>query len=303
MRYAFMEKSKKIYNKLKVDFTLDNICITAMNLISAPLLESIPRHYHGENSYEIHYIPSGSSRVNISGNLYRIAPNTLYVTGPFIEHEQYCDYDTSNLDNASIEYSIYFLFSEFSLALPEDSIVRKFMDVTMWFGQDTQGLQLVLDQIFFEMERKQIGYREHIQTLLAQCIIKTVRNYEHGSSDWNIEFPTRRIIDSKSLITEESFLYDYNVLTLDTLAYRLGLSRRQTDRFLKATYNKTFLEMKQDARMAAAQQMLREKDDSIESIASQLNYSSTQHFYSVFKKFFQISPGEYRASFKELQDV
>lgn len=287
-----MDKEKKIYNNHKIKFTVEDVSITALNLIAAPLRNSIPRHYHGENSYEIHYIPNGYSHVDIDGRMYDITPNTLYITGPHVEHEQFCV-----VDSIIYEYSIYFIFDEVDTKCIPDSVVQRFRDVTMWFGQDTQNLHTVLEQIFFELEHTHTGYQELVRTLLSQCIIKIVRNYENITSS-DIHFPSPEIAGSKALITEESFLYDCNILTLDMLSDRLGLSRRQTDRFLKNTYSKTFLELKQSARMAAAQQMLREKDDSIEKIAEHLNYSSTQHFYSAFKKHFNISPGNYRSFYR-----
>jgi AraC-like DNA-binding protein len=101
-------------------------------------------------------------------------------------------------------------------------------------------------------------------------------------------------VDSKYLIIEESFLYDYEILTLETLAKRLGLSNRQTERCLKEYYGKTFLQKKTEAKMSMAKIYLNDPTLSISEIANRLNYSSIEHFSYAFKQYYKTSATEYR---------
>jgi len=94
-------------------------------------------------------------------------------------------------------------------------------------------------------------------------------------------------------------LYDYESITLESLADRLGLGIRQTERFIKEYYGKTFSQKKTEARMSMAKILLKDKNISISEIAKRLNYSSIEHFSYAFKKYHGISAREYRK--QELQ--
>ncbi len=293
---------RTLYTNLDIRTTIDDTDFLALNIVFERFLRSMPRHSHGQNSYEMHYIPYGRGKVWIDGSIYQIGPNTLYMTGPFIEHEQ-----IPYPDDPMAEYCIYFKlqkaqvssasFYTSSLAKPtsniRESVVQKFESCRFWFGQDSQELYPVMQQLFFELEHKYVGYTEQVEALLKQCVVKLVRNYENKSHSKR-HFSPSSLADSKYIIVEESFLYEYETITLESLAARLALSPRQTERFLKDYYGKTFLQKKTEARMSAAKIYLEVPEMSIAEIADRLNYSSSQHFSYAFKQYYGISATEYR---------
>ncbi len=52
--------------------------------------------------------------------------------------------------------------------------------------------------------------------------------------------------------------------------------------------------MKLEARMAAAETLLRNSSLKITEISNRIGYSSIEHFSNAFKKFYKVSPGQYR---------
>lgn len=134
-----------------------------------------------------------------------------------------------------------------------------------------------------------------VELLLSQLLIYLVRNYEQKSGSLR-HFAPNNLSDNKSIIIEEYFLYEYPTLSLETLADRLKLSTRQTQRLLKEYYGKSFQQKKAEARMSAAGMLLREHGRSIASVAEALGYSSTEHFSSAFRKYYGVSPRDYRKS-------
>ena len=64
------------------------------------------------------------------------------------------------------------------------------------------------------------------------------------------------LYDKRMIIVDDSFLYSYAQITLKELASRLNLSLRQTQRFLKKKYEKTFIEMRTDVRMDKAKEFM-----------------------------------------------
>lgn len=293
------------YTDLNIHFSIGNYAFYALNIVFERFLRSIPLHSHSRNSYEIHYIPYGHGKVRINNISYEVMPNTLYITGPHIEHEQ-----TPDKKDPMTEYCIYLKLEKkyTSYSRPEnEDFVSLFEKTFFWYGQDTQNIYSALQSIFYELEHQHTGYMTEVETLLQQLIVKVIRNYENagqihltprhypfGEKGSKVHFGFSNLSDSKYIVIEESFLYEYSDLTLERLSRRLGLSPRQTERLLKEHYDKTFLQKKSEARMSAALLLLEDSANSITHISSLLGYSSVEHFSTAFKRFYQKSAREYR---------
>ncbi|MEG0154057.1 MAG: AraC family transcriptional regulator [Lachnospiraceae bacterium] len=282
---------RTVYTDLNIKFTIENYTFSILNIVFEKFLRSIPRHSHGHNSYELHYIPYGHGNVHIQNDLYQISPNTLYMTGPNVEHEQ-----VPAKDDPMAEYCIYFKLGKdiSSTFVPPDSLCAQFEKTAFWYGKDTQNMYPLMRQLFFELEHHYTGYTTQVETLLQQCIVKIVRNYEDRKISQS-HFSPSNLVDRKYLIVEECFLYNYETITLKNLSKRLGLSTRQTERFLNEYYNKTFSQKKTEAKMSMAKILLNDDTMNISHIAVQLNYSSVEHFSYAFKKYYGITPRQYRA--------
>lgn len=95
-------------------------------------------------------------------------------------------------------------------------------------------------------------------------------------------------------IIEDAFFYRYQTLTLEELASILHLSVRQTQRFLRRSFGKTFSQKLNEARIAAAAQLLLNTGLSVTEIGERTGFSSIEHFSSSFKRFTGYSPTQYR---------
>lgn len=269
------------------DFHISNIVLERFERF-------IPSHSHSKNSYEIHYIPFGNGTAIINGTTYEITPNTLFITGPFIEHSQ-----IPIAKDPMTEYCIYLKLGHSSVAVESKSdrkLAQLFKNTDFWFGQDTQDIHSLMKQLFFELEHQYTGYSIQAEILLKQLIIKLIRNYEN-KHELSPQIPTANLYDNKYLIIEECFLYEYSTLTLEQLASRLGLGIRQTERLLKDHYGKTFLQKKTEARMSAASTLLQNSNLSITQIAEAVGYSCVEHFSASFKRFYNESATTYRKKF------
>lgn len=278
-------------------FSLGEYDFHISNIVFERFERSIPLHSHSKNSYEIHYIPFGYGHAVINGNSYQIVPNTLFITGPFIEHAQIPSHK-----EPMCEYCIYLKIGRISspsVSPPEKALANVFRQTDFWFGQDGQDIHALMKQLFFELEHRYTGYSIQAEILLKQLIIKLIRNYE-GTAETNTYTDAPNLIDNKYLIIEECFLYEYRTLTLDMLASRLGLGIRQTERLLKVHYGKTFLQKKTEARMSAASILLQNPELSITQIAEDTGYSCIEHFSASFKRYYGQSATAYRRQLAQL---
>lgn len=284
------------FDNYDLHFSLGGYDFHVSNIVLERFERSIPRHSHSKNSYEIHYIPYGSGKAYINGTDYEVTPNTLFITGPFIEHAQ-----IPNPEDPMCEYCIYMKTGRSSTACvssSEKALTALFRNTGFWFGQDSQDIHSLMKQLFFELEHRYTGYSIQAEILLKQLIIKLVRNFESKAESGVTSSPVN-LIDNKYLIIEECFLYEYRTLTLDQLSKRLGLGIRQTERLLKDHYDKTFLQKKTEARMSAASILLQNPACSITRIAEETGYSSVEHFSAAFKRYYGHSATAYRKQLKD----
>jgi len=278
---------KITYLDMDINFTLDGITFSAPNIIFERLTRTFPSHSHGKGCYEIHYVPFGYGRLIANDVSYDITPNTLYVTGPHVEHAQF-----PMPHDPMYEYCVYLKMVKASQKI-SSPLMNTFISTHFWFGKDNHGIHALMKQMFKELECKYTGYQKQVELMLAQLLIYLVRNYDYEKRARDHLAPGN-LMDSNSIIIEEYFLNEYASLSLDTLADKLKLSPRQTQRLIWKYYGKSFQQKKVEARMSMASLLLKEKDRSIAYISDTLGYSSPEHFSAAFRKYYKMSPSEYR---------
>lgn len=269
-----------------ISFNIDNVSFSVSNIAREQFLAPVPKHAHGNESYELHYIASGYGTVRINNStIYKLTPDTLYITGPHIEHEQ-----VPYINNPMTEYAIFFNIHPLGA---DNGCLEQFIATPFWIGENAAILCTLLKDIFKELQHKKVGYLTIVSSLLQQIVIFLIRNYQtprpgniSGNSGSNL-------YESRAFRTDKAFLYEYRDITLARLSSDLGLSERQTERFLKEYYGKTFAQKRIDARMSAACTFLSKENPNLQKISELTGYSSIDYFTSTFKKYYGITPKRY----------
>jgi AraC-like DNA-binding protein len=217
-----------------------------------------------------------------------VGPDTLYVTGPGIEHAQ-----RSDTRSPIVEYCLY-LNCELSPRAREDPFFR-FAQTHFWMGEDGGRVYPLLEKLIEEGRRPRPGAREMAEALLRQIIVLLMRMYRQEAAPAPVRMRVPALTRAGLMpIIEDAFFYRHRTLTLSDLASLLNLSQRQTQRLLRDNFGKTFSQKLTDARMAAASQLLTGTDLSITEIAERSGYSSIEHFSAAFHRQMGCSPREYR---------
>ena len=269
---------------LDVPFDMGGASVQVQNIIFARHTAVIPMHSHGSDCWEIHLIPTGRGTLTAGAQSYAIAPGTLFVTGPHVEHAQ-----SPDAADPMWEYCIYLRIRNAAHC----KALQAFCCIPFWFTQDDGAVHSLMRQLFDELEHRRTGWRLAAQLLLSQLLLMLSRRCERHTSD-PLPIAQSIPINHSTLLIEECFLYEYATVTLPILAQRLGLSERQTQRLLRDTYSSTFQRMKADAQMSAAVSLLKNMDLSITHIAEQLGFSSPEHFSGTFSRHLGMSPRTWR---------
>lgn len=283
---------------LNISFEIENTRFYTLSLSHFLFETSLPDHSHGSNCYEIHYIISGYGKVKIADTYYDLKPNTFYVNGPHVTHSH-----VPFREDPMCEYCIRLKLDSpktSSASKINDSIISIFKERSFWIGEDNQNILGIMQQLFFELDNQYLGYEENMKALLNMLIISTVRNLT-GVQKAEAPLIHSAAVDIKSLIIDDYFLYEYKTVSLEGLAERLGLSPRQTERYLKEHYGKTFIQKKTESKMSTAALLLSDSRNNITYISEELGYSSIEHFSTAFKRYYGCSPSEYRKTLRASQ--
>ncbi|RIX59770.1 AraC family transcriptional regulator [Paenibacillus nanensis] len=287
-----MELPKVSIENMNVKLSLGGLLLNVLYVRFGYFHQSFVEHSHSMKSYELHYIPRGRGILAANGLQYPIMPGTLYMTGPDIAHEQITD-----LSDPMAEYCICFeLLAHADSDDPDLSFIAdQFVQTSFWFGQDKQNLLLLFEQLSFETSSRYIGWHATVRNLLEQIVIKLVRNYTNNYPTTSV-MPLKTLDDERIVIIESSFLSSFSDLTIGTLAQKLGLSVRQTERILHRYFGMSFTQMLTKARMKAAAHLLHTTSMSVSEIAQHVGFSSLEPFCNAFKKYYNVPAGDFRAS-------
>ena len=267
-------------------FTLEDTLIHVPMISYRHFTEPLPRHSHSKNAIE--------GFVVLENQTFPLSPGVLYITGPNIAHEQIPDESES-----LTEFGLFFLISESESNSP---LADQFIKHDLWLGDAGKEIDALAQAILWEKTNQKPGYRQKIPLLLAELMIECVRNFVSDGKiyDNKLPVPSNKLSvhllqeENTLLVIDEIFLCRYADITLEQLADSIGLSTRQAQRLLEKNYNKSFSSMKLEARMAAAETLLRNSSLKITEISNRIGYSSIEHFSNAFKKFYKVSPGQYR---------
>lgn len=275
------------YKNLQLSFTLDGIRFEVSSICLECIRKPFPMHSHSNNSYEIHFVPEGCGILSTASGSYTINPGALFVTGPEYEHAQ-----VSVPDNPMLEFCIYMkLPSASDKHIKSSSFLSIFLTRAFWFGTGCPSLREIMSKMLSELSTQPPGHELVLGALLQQYLLEICRLYnDQTDAVCEIRQINSDVNDIPSLVVEEAFLYHYDVITLEGLADMIGLGKRQTERYLKEHYGKSFREKKNEARMSAALTMLKDSNLSVSSIASALGYSTVEHFSNAFRRYFGASP-------------
>ncbi len=280
-------------------FSFEDIMIHVPMISYRRFSEPLPRHSHGKNAFELHYVTDGKGTVIMGKESYALTPGVLYMTGPNISHEQLPD-ESEPLT----EFGLFFLMSEKETESP---LIRTFMEHDRWIGDASEEIRALAHAILEETTNSNYGFAQKIPLLLSELLIECVRLFvsDKHPVERKLPSPTKTIDvnmlqeENTLLVIDEIFLCRYADVTLEQLAAVIGLSKRHTQRLLEKYYNKSFSAMKLESRMAAAETLLRNSSLKITDISNRTGYSSIEHFSNAFKKFYRVSPGQYRSMLRE----
>lgn len=129
---------------------------------------------------------------------------------------------------------------------------------------------------------------------IIASVNKAKRNLEHYGK--NASPAKSSVIRNKVIATLFSYMEKHysQEITLFTAAEYVHMNHIYISRLFKKEIGKTFLEVLTTLRMKKACELLADNDNRIYEIADKVGISDSGYFSQVFKKFYDMTPSEYR---------
>ena len=87
---------------------------------------------------------------------------------------------------------------------------------------------------------------------------------------------------------------DYKNVTLESLSETFHLSKPYLSKYIREKAGMTFQEVVKEERMKKARTLLRETNQTVETIAAEVGYENVEHFNRLFRKSYGMTPVQYR---------
>lgn len=132
-----------------------------------------------------------------------------------------------------------------------------------------------------------VGINEDIIRSSIEALVSAANKM--AACEHVVEGREERIVDIMNYIQNH-----YVDVTLDVLAENFNLSKPYLSKYIRVKSGMTFQEAVKEARMKRARAMLKESNQTVESIAACVGYENVEHFNRLFKKAYQMTPIQFR---------
>ena len=263
-------------------------------------LRYLPASWHAHDFIEISCVLQGHCTNYILEQNLRMKEGDICIIAPGIRHAISAFSDDCLMLNFIIRTST-FETAFFSILDGNDILSDFFMRLLthskgypyLLFstGEDPELLNFI-GYAYHEFQRNRQYKNRMMNSILNAFFITLLRN--HGA---NVILPQTgsEPRDENTVLILKYMQDNYNTITLSNLAAFFNYSERQIQRIIKSSTGMSFSENIQKLKLRQAARLLMNPARSVASIAEELGYDDPGNFRYIFKKYYGMTPLEYRA--------
>lgn len=256
-----------------------------------------PEFTHQHKFVEILCVYSGTVPTKIQGISHTLTTGDICIIPPNTQHS-IAVFDDSIAFNIIIKTATF--QSTFFQSLTSNSALSSFFQHVLY--QKTEGNFLIFhtgndERVRSTLEDLYIEYLQHekyrstfMNSILILLWAQLLRYHEH-----NIESVITRSTYGNSITEVLDYLSkNYQTVTLHDVAYHFGYSTSHFSTLIKESTGRTFTQIIKEIKLSQACKALSETQLSIRAICENVGYENPEHFMRLFKKAYNMTPGEYR---------
>jgi len=236
------------------------------------------RHSHGPGLYELHYFISGAGSFRNGRHTWTIAPGTLHLTAPLVEHQ---------ILALDAKRPITYYAVLFSAA--EDAELLELLDRC---GHHEAPWLIGTSRRFFfaDLLERHFSSRSDLISAGRHSFIAFLYDLAAGAAPHGVVDNAH--VEKALAIMQMSIEKD---LDLDSLCARLQLSSEHFVRVFSQRMGMPPMKYYSRLKIEAARAMLSSTNLHVREIADKLGFANQFNFTRAFKRFADMSPSEYRA--------
>lgn len=257
----------------------------------------VKEHDH-PNNLELAYILSGTGQYKVDGKLYRVKQGDMIICNPGVKHQSII----TDPDNPVLEFICGFSDIHFT-DMPKDTIALPDGGACLTFSAEIRRkINRCCDEIIEENDLVQPGRYYIIRAQLVKMLVliyRTIKgdvsNEQEGTA---FESYSRNYAVNK-IIKYLKANYDKKI-SLDQIASNMYLSPVYISKIFKEKTGDSPINYLIRIRLEKAKEMLEDDGNtSIRQIAADVGYDDVYHFSKLFKKYYGISPQNYRRNSRQ----
>lgn len=261
---------------------------------------TFPLHVHTE--YELNFIENGTGVKRIVGDSVENIDNLelTLITRSNLEHGWFKnECSASEVREITIQFNCN-LFNEQLLNKNQFHSVKKMFDRAscgVTFSKDT--IQKVKDKLYTLASEKKNAYSVlKLFEIIYDISLGSMRELSSTSFNRNEhDYESRRIKSVYNYIQE-----NYNKeIRLTDVAKLVGMTENALSRFLRQNTGRNFIDSLNEIRVGQATRLLIDTSYSIAEICYECGFNNVSNFNRIFKKKKQLTPSEFRETYKELK--
>lgn len=250
-------------------------------------------HFH--NGYELYFLFSGSTKYIIENNTYEIEEGDIVWIPPYIDHK-------TQPNNTERHKRLLFWIIPHYLedCLKDNKELSDFYHHYRVIRTTTRDVKLfrkfsnLLLEEYFTEEAAMSG--EVIKGLLLSLLVHLKRMYERNTRDSKGNQSGSEDNTSYSLNLLISYINTHYAedITLASLAEQVNMNPVYISSLFKKNFGFTFKEYLLKLRITKATQLLKSSSSTVEAIAFECGFRSSNHFCKTFKRLVGMSPLMFR---------
>jgi AraC-like DNA-binding protein len=258
-----------------------------------------PFHIHEE--FELIFIQQGIGKLYVGNNITNFGDGDLFLFGPGLPH---CFYNANEVIKENhVSHAVVILFRK-------DFLGRDFYDKTegkalgRLIQKSDYGIQFLsysnqlINRIQTFSQKKNLekvaAFLFILNELACKKNIKLLNNNRNSIIAGNLS--ESKTINDVIQYVAENFQDDIAFSHAASLA---KMQKAAFCRFFKRKTKKTFTELVNEVRITHARKLLEETDKTVSEITFECGFRNLSYFNRLFKKFTQLTPGEFRQLNKE----
>lgn len=316
--YLEIEKSKKRYyeenESYHINISVNHPGNTIKDVVVYGECIEIVRHnrysypiLHNHDYIELIYVHSGTCTHFIESQVINMKEGDICILAPNAMHAISAVHDDDIIINIMMSRKLFNI--EFLRMLKDDINLSKFLKNILYNKQVSPYIIFPTDKdkwinktfldICYESENRDYLYNESIATYVKQLFIYLIRNY---NSRGILSKPLDSCQYNNIMSVIQYISINYNNVSLKEIAQFFGYNEIYLGQMIRKYTNKSFCTIVSELQMKNASILLRESTLSVTEIGYEVGCYDASHFNKKFKKIYGLTPKQYRAKNKKIED-